>query len=177
MRCYIFYDPYLIKHNNLRQKCESLQPETETPGKLPCGPSGLDNAGKNKGSWEQHFEVREIIAHWIISLKDIRTKGYLLCSMVSWISSGTQWKQSKKWRKVSSKCCKLKCSTWRGPCISCRTLSDKSPGSCTKVLAKNKGEIMHLPMQFLDFLILYIKMQMADKCSISAMNLNMFIFY
>ena len=49
MRCYIFYDPYLIKHNNLRQKCESLQPETETPGKLPRGPSGLDDAGKNKG--------------------------------------------------------------------------------------------------------------------------------
>ena len=63
MRCYIFYDPYLIKHNNLRQKCEGLQPETETPGKLPCGPSGLDNAGKNKGRWEQHFEVGEIIAH------------------------------------------------------------------------------------------------------------------
>jgi len=37
--------------------------------------------------------------------------------------------------------------------------------------------IMYLPMQFLDFLILYMSSMMAAKCNISAMNLKIFIFF
>ena len=61
MRSDVFYDSHLIEHNDLWEESEGFEPERVAPGELPWGPSGIHDQGQNECSWQQNFQMWEII--------------------------------------------------------------------------------------------------------------------
>lgn len=80
VRSYILNDPNLVEHDNLRDKGKCLEPQAQTPLKLEppleVGEwrvvlglvSCVADQGQNERSWNQGFEVREVVAQSIIRL-------------------------------------------------------------------------------------------------------------
>ena len=57
---------HLVEHDDLGDECNGLEPQGETPCEGPWGPASIQNAGKHKGNWDEHLEVRELIAKRVI---------------------------------------------------------------------------------------------------------------
>jgi len=57
---------HLVEHDDLGNEGNGLEPQGETPGEGPWGPASIKNASKHEGNWDQHLEVRELIAKRVI---------------------------------------------------------------------------------------------------------------
>ena len=61
-------DSDFVEHDNLWEKSEGLEPKGERPSQFPSGPSRLNEASEDHSRWQEYFQVREIIAHGVVSL-------------------------------------------------------------------------------------------------------------
>ena len=70
----VLNNAHLVKHNNLGDEGESLEPKRETPGQGPWGPTSVKDASQNQGSRDQSLPVRELITELVVS----RAVGHLV---------------------------------------------------------------------------------------------------
>ena len=68
MRGNVLNESDLVEHHNLRDKCNGFKPQRVAPHELPSIPAAVYNQSGHKSCGEENFEVREVIAHWIVSL-------------------------------------------------------------------------------------------------------------
>ncbi len=67
----IFNNSDFIEHNDLRYESDRFKPETVAPHEFPSVPATIDNQSQNESCRKQYFQVREIVAHYIISLESV----------------------------------------------------------------------------------------------------------
>ena len=82
----IFDDSDFVEHDNLRDESNSLKPERVAPSEFPHVPARVDDECEDKGSWQQHLYVGEVVAHYVVSLQSLNILT-LLCSTASSLAS------------------------------------------------------------------------------------------
>ena len=74
----VFNEANLVEHHDLRDKCDSLEPQTEAPHELPCGPSRVNYHCEHQGRRQEHFQMREVVTQRIVSLYRMKTRQQII---------------------------------------------------------------------------------------------------
>ena len=64
----VFNDSNLVKHPNLWNESERLEPKTEAPAEFPWSPSRVDDRSQNNSSRRKRKPVREVVSLLVIRL-------------------------------------------------------------------------------------------------------------
>ena len=63
----VLHNVHLVKHDDLRDERDRLQPQRERPGESPGCPAGVQDACEDQSYGNQNLEVRELVAQGVVS--------------------------------------------------------------------------------------------------------------